>query len=259
MMTLNASRAVSPTVLHGLVGAWCPSLGPSGYTLLDRSGGGNHGVLTNMDAASDWVSAPGGWALDFDGANDWVDTPRPRQVASTGVKQFTVAYWVKLNSGYGKTLNCNVTNGIIVYSATNLPGGIQMGVGNTYPIRTNTKLTAGLWAHCAIVFNDKAVSLFINGKPDGGGTSANFPNFGNADFAFGGTGGSETTNGQHGDWGFWLRAMSPGEVASLYGMGMAGLGRMLTQRRRRVYGISAAPVKPYLFLSRGQVIGGGIR
>lgn len=57
---------------QGLVGAWCPSLGPSGNTLLDRSGYGNHGTLTNMDAGTDWVGSRYGWALDFDGTNDYV-------------------------------------------------------------------------------------------------------------------------------------------------------------------------------------------
>ena len=59
-------------MLTGLVGAWCPSLGPSGYTLLDRSGRGRHGTLTNMNAGSDWVGSPGGWAIDFDGTNDYI-------------------------------------------------------------------------------------------------------------------------------------------------------------------------------------------
>ncbi len=58
---------------QGLVGAWCPSLGPSGNILIDRSGYGNHGTLTNMDAATDWVGGRYGWALDFDGIDDVVN------------------------------------------------------------------------------------------------------------------------------------------------------------------------------------------
>ena len=43
----------SNPINQGLVGAWCPSLGPSGSRLLDKSGNANHGVLTNMrDAQS---------------------------------------------------------------------------------------------------------------------------------------------------------------------------------------------------------------
>lgn len=249
---------MSRNILQGLVGAWCPSLGPSGYTLLDRSGRGNHGALTNMDAGSDWLGSPGGWVLDFDGSNDFVNIPRPRQITATGVTQYTVSYWVKLRTGYGATLRCNFVSGIVVYSATNLSGGIQMATGGTYPIYSATKLTAGSWAHCVIVFNDKNVSLYLDGRLDGTGTSANLPNFGNDIFRFGGYGGAETTNGQYSDFGFWLRAMTAAEVSALYQAGQSGLGRLLTQRRRRVYGIPATAAKPYLFLNRGQVIGGGM-
>jgi len=40
----------------------------------DESQYGNHGVLTNMDPATDWLWGPkiGRWALDFDGNNDHI-------------------------------------------------------------------------------------------------------------------------------------------------------------------------------------------
>jgi hypothetical protein len=53
----------------GLVGLWAPALGPTGNALFDLSGRNNHGTLTNMDPATDWVGSPGGWALDFDGSD----------------------------------------------------------------------------------------------------------------------------------------------------------------------------------------------
>jgi hypothetical protein len=75
---------------QGLVGAWCPSLGPSGNTLIDRSGYGNHGTLTDMDAATDWVSGRFGWALDFDGSDDYVQ----RDIVSSAQAQ-TIMFFVK--------------------------------------------------------------------------------------------------------------------------------------------------------------------
>lgn len=60
---------------EGLVGCWVPQMGPTGTTLLDLSGYGNHGTLTNMDPATDWVPGPNGWALDFDGYNDVIKMP----------------------------------------------------------------------------------------------------------------------------------------------------------------------------------------
>lgn len=57
---------------HGLIGAWHPPLGPTGLTLFDQSGYGNHGALLNMDPGTDWVMTEKGWALDFDGGNDMI-------------------------------------------------------------------------------------------------------------------------------------------------------------------------------------------
>ena len=48
---------------QGLVGAWCPSLGATGFRLLDRSGRNNHGTLTNM-ASTAWVTSGGRGALE---------------------------------------------------------------------------------------------------------------------------------------------------------------------------------------------------
>jgi len=70
----NASESENPKLWDGLVGAWMPSLGVTGDKLRDVSGNGNHGTLTNMDAASDWVATSKGLALDFDGVNDYVNT-----------------------------------------------------------------------------------------------------------------------------------------------------------------------------------------
>jgi hypothetical protein len=59
------------------VAAWIPSrdTAGNGTTTLNDLVGTNHGTLTNMDAATDWVAdtANGGIrALDFDGVNDFV-------------------------------------------------------------------------------------------------------------------------------------------------------------------------------------------
>jgi len=61
-----------PQLRHGLVGSWCPSLGSTGALLIDRSNSGNHGVLTSMDPATDWVPSQGRLCLDFDTTNDYV-------------------------------------------------------------------------------------------------------------------------------------------------------------------------------------------
>ena len=64
------AEAEYPELWQGLVGAWSPCLSPRGGTVLrDLSGRGNHGTLTNMDPATDWVTSGGKTALDYDGSD----------------------------------------------------------------------------------------------------------------------------------------------------------------------------------------------
>jgi hypothetical protein len=67
---------------EGLVGLWAPALGPTGNALFDLSGRNNHGTLTNMDPATDWVGSPYGGALDFDGIDDHILVPSSPSLAS---------------------------------------------------------------------------------------------------------------------------------------------------------------------------------
>ena len=61
-----------PELWRGCVGAWNPGLGPTGLTLRDWSGFGNHGTLTNMELDTDWTPSQGKWSLALDGTNESV-------------------------------------------------------------------------------------------------------------------------------------------------------------------------------------------
>ena len=82
-------RPLYPELWKGCVGAWAPCLGPTGLTLRDWSGFGNHGTLTNMDAGTDFVIQSGKYVLDFDGSNDYVDLGLILGTRS----QFTMSVW----------------------------------------------------------------------------------------------------------------------------------------------------------------------
>jgi|GEM_PF-2264596 len=86
-------RQEYPSLRQGLVGAWCPSLGASGYRLLDRSVKNAHGTLTNMDGQDNWRASGSAVALNFDGVNDYVTAPD--RIGISGNSPFTVSAWVK--------------------------------------------------------------------------------------------------------------------------------------------------------------------
>ena len=91
-----------PELWRGCVGAWAPLLGPTGLTLRDWSGYGNHGAMTNMDAGTDWTGLNGKYLLDFDGSNDFVSFPVMPFL--TGITTITVSCFVSVSSASQLTL-----------------------------------------------------------------------------------------------------------------------------------------------------------
>ena len=272
---------MSRNILQGLVGAWCPSLGPSGYTLLDRSVRGNHGTLTNMDAGSDWVSTPSGWALDYDGTNDHVTIGNKLNDVIAGASaRFTITQWIrttqninqlnfsKLDTGAGQRqffLRANDDGLDFVWYGALDTSAFRF-------LRAAYQFTTAGWAHIAVSFdaqiaaaNDKA-SLFINGKRQSAtivgstGTPVSIQT-GTAALCIGTSLNNGAVslpfNGQIGETAMFSRVLTDAEIWQLYQLGQSGLGRLLTPQRRSYAFKVPTAVKSYLFVNRGQVIGGG--
>lgn len=94
----NFDSPFSPAVNGKMpIAAWIPSRDDAGNgtTTLNDLVGSNHGTLTNMDAATDWVAdtAAGGvrW-LDFDYSNDFVQLSQTLPI-STG--SFSFSLWMQ--------------------------------------------------------------------------------------------------------------------------------------------------------------------
>jgi hypothetical protein len=157
---ITRSQSDYDSLREGLVLAICPSVsGATGYRAVDVSGRGNHGTLTNMDAASDWV-ASGGMALDFDGSDDYVNIPA--SYYGTG----TVSFWVKTTTeigaalafgtsassstlmyvAIGQNISGTLTNELITVATINGTARIE-----GYTTATRTELLDGNWHHVAVV------------------------------------------------------------------------------------------------------------
>ena len=245
---------------QGLVGAWCPSLGASGYRLIDRSGYGNHGTLQNMDPGTDWVPSGGKLALDFDGSNDRVDMPGAAYtsvpitfsawVMRTANWHFSgnLLYWAKPNAAFNG-------NGFYVEPAATSLGNITVVATNStnnYLLlnqTANTSFPINLWTHFAFwisgnngqfYLNGNAVSTTVSGTLNITGTNdakylmSNSPGYGNY------------TPAQLDDVRLYNRVLTPSEISLLY-TGGRGVGLMperikhrrktsaaATNRRRRI-------------------------
>jgi hypothetical protein len=168
-----------PSLWDGCVGAWAPSLGQTGLTLRDESVFGNHGTLTNMDAASDWVVSGGKGALDFDGSNDYVLVSGSKGLIA-GSSNFTISAWSFAASGLeringGRAIYCErgaSGNGILKmdsYTSNPVADGLVLTYRNDSGDVTQTVFEPGAdhrgrWIHAAITFSNGNTFLFyING------------------------------------------------------------------------------------------------
>ena len=79
-----------------LTGLWLMNAG-FGSRVRDFGPFARHGLLTDMDSATDWVLGPNGWALDFDGANDVVVMSNP--MASWGADGITILAGIAPDTG----------------------------------------------------------------------------------------------------------------------------------------------------------------
>lgn len=91
-------RPLYPGLWRGCVGAWAPCLGPTGLRLQDNTDFGNHGTLTGMDPATDWVVSGGKYALKFS-TNKYV--LNATSTSFLGVSRYSVSCWAAGNSRGG--------------------------------------------------------------------------------------------------------------------------------------------------------------
>lgn len=143
----------------GLVLAICPSVSGCGGIVPDLSGRGNHGVLTNMDAA-DYVSYHRGVALDFDGSNDFVNC------GILGVSSGAVCMWLRFTWAADSRIFSNNGTGTSVDGAARVNGSnVEVWSGRTSNWRTLwTAAATSTWYHFAFVYAASAVTLFVNGQ-----------------------------------------------------------------------------------------------
>ena len=253
---------------QGLVGAWCPSLGASGYRLIDRSGY-NHGTLTNMDPGTDWVASGSGLALDFDGSNDSINITTNLSGVITS-KQYTVCCWINTSATNSNTYPFSLGNTasdapVVGFRIDPTGNGRLIGFirddsfnfqlpGND-PIVVNN----AVWNHTVLVASGSNAQLYTNAKTNGssvsisslGATTINRATIG----ALGRTSIAAYYSGLCDDIRIYNRALTPSEIQLLYTGGRGvGLAPERIKHRRKT---TAATFKA-AWARRQQHIGSGV-
>jgi len=263
------------SILDGIIGCWSPSLGASGYRLLDRTRYGNHGTLTNMDAGTDWVAIPPrGMALDFDGTDDYVDCG----VNNRGASAISVSAWVipqtttgshpfvgKYNFAGGTAAN---RSWVLGQNGTSFRASIYSTDGTFGTRDSGAFVVAGAISHVMMTWKSDGVtgafpSLFVNGVEVTGTTSGvvqtlintnsvttklgRIDNFASVAYA----------NCKLMESALWNRDLTLGEIEELNRLGNGWIGRELTgmNRRRRAY--KGPSFNAAWALRQRQILGGG--
>jgi hypothetical protein len=157
-----------PSLWDGCVGAWAPSLGATGGRLFDHSVYGNHGTLTSMEVASDWVASNGKTALDF-ATDDYIDIP----MGDTNVLGLiTLCVWVNLRSTslvhfFGKHAGGGASQNPFDFRTAS-GGSLQFVMANANVVGYNgPNIGTGSWVHVAVTSTGSLSEppvFWLNGK-----------------------------------------------------------------------------------------------
>lgn len=251
---MRTQRAGSLT--QGLVGAWCPSLGATGFRLQDRSGRNNHCSMLNT-ASTSWQASGGKLAFLHDGTDDRVFS-----------SSFPMSAMGDQNNSFSAWINPTTTN------ASSRPFGLgQFGIsfglrfnfqnleflfGGTavLSVAMSSATYANRWTHICGVADASGARLFFDGVQVGTRSdtvSLSKTNGLGIGYRFGIN--SDFYSGLSDDFRIYARTLTPAEIRQIY---VGGRGFGLSPERPRRRGTAAAAFKAYRARRQSQLIGGGL-
>lgn len=244
-----------PELWRGCVGAWAPCLGPTGLTLRDWSGYGNHGQLLN---GSQFALNGNRHAVAFDATNDVV-----RATARVPVYPFSFGCWFlakTLHTGrlvfYGaSTTNfanfslATLSGGQIRHTAEFDTGGGQVIDGGSY--------SADRWHHVWVnLYSSTHRQLFFDGRSVGTSVVTVDVSTTIDRFSLGWTDRPSPVvpfDGFIDDARLYTRSPTTTEISLL--ATRRGIAYETTRNRSRVF---LGGFRPYWIPRRSQIIGGGM-
>ena len=258
-------------LLDGLLHCYTPSLGPTGYRLIDRGPRRIHGVGDGV-VSSSWA---GGslqrWHLNFGGSSSFslcggLSTSSRRSISA----------WFRTTQSYtggGVSYQVLVEGGV---RTTNQLFMIGMGTGatvgqvsgSTYLFITQagssvvaTGYNDGSWYHVLAQHNGNDYIMIINGRVVATGTMTTTPSGTVSEIGAQIDQANKWTGGI-GEVAYWSRDLTNAEAMDIFRRGDGGLGRMLTgqsyREARLSQAIAAGGATPWLYARRrSQIIGSG--
>ena len=258
-------------LLDGLLHCYSPSLGPTGYRLIDRGPRRIHGVGDGV-AATSWAgSALQKWSLNFGGAASF-SLCGGMSVSS----RRTISAWFRTTQVY--------TSGSVAYQVL-VEGGVRttnqlfmigMGTGTTvsqpagstylFVTQAGSSISSigyndGRWYHIVARHNGNSYDMIVNGAIVASGTMTTTPS-GTVSEIGAQIDQQNKWTGGIGEIAYWSRDLTQSEAVEIYRSGDGAIGRMLTgqssRKSRLSQSMAAGGATPWLYARRrSQVIGSG--
>ena len=155
-----------PELWKGCVGAWAPGLGPTGLTLRDWSGFGNHGTLTNGPV---WSVIAGKYSMSLDGSDDFINVTDRTQLRPS--EQVSVAMWVRPGNVVGTKILFDKQSLSPYYGYSFYLLGDKVTADSAYNVNSVslssvTSLNATSWQHIGFSHDGSTIRIWINGRLD---------------------------------------------------------------------------------------------
>ena len=157
--------AAHPGLLNGLIDAWEPGLDPTGGTLrgVVRK---NHGVLTSMDPATDWIIGGNprslGYVLDYNAAGNQVLMPSQPTYA---LDDFSVVTWIRRDgwaAGYAYIFALHSFGSGFAITRNNVGDDLTMWVNGSDAGSSNTIVDL-TWTHVVCTRKGTVCTVYYDG------------------------------------------------------------------------------------------------
>lgn len=145
----------------------------SGTTASDATGDNWSGTLVS---GSTWTAGKVNNAVSLNGTNSYVSLPAGMM---SGINNFTIAAWVKLNNANSWSrifdFGSGVTNYMFLTPQNGATGKVRFAIstGGEQLIDGTAALATGTWTHVAVTLSGSTGTLYVNGTPVGANTAMN--------------------------------------------------------------------------------------
>lgn len=242
---------------RGLVGAWCPSIGATGFRLQDRSGRGNHCSMLNT-ASTSWQTSGGKIAFSHDGTDDRVFSSS-FAMSAMGDQNNSFSLWINPTTTSANTRPFGLGQFGVSFGLRFNFQNLEFLFGGTaaLSVAMTSATYANRWTHVCGVADASGARLFFDGVQVGTRSdtvSLSKTNGLGIGYRFGIN--SDFYSGFTDDFRIYARALTPPEIRQLY-IGGRGFG-LLPERPRHRSKAAGAAFKAFRARRQSQLIGGGL-